>query len=69
MATLPDSIRRLSEAEKFELLDALWVDLEGHSYTISPEQAEELDRRIAAYEEDPPAGSTWDQVKAGLPKR
>jgi putative addiction module component (TIGR02574 family) len=69
MATLPDSISSLSEAEKFELLDALWADLEAHSSTLSAEQAEELDRRIAAYEKNPPAGTPWEQVKAGLPKR
>ncbi len=48
MATLPNSIRSLSEAEKFELLDALWVDLEAHSYTMGAEQSKELDLRIAA---------------------
>ena len=69
MATLPDSISSLSEAEKFELLDALWADLEAHSSTLSAERGEELDRRIAAYEKNPPAGTPWEQVKAGLPKR
>jgi putative addiction module component (TIGR02574 family) len=69
MVTLPHSIRSLSEAEKFELLDALWVDLEEHSYALSAEQAGELDRRIAEYEKNPPAGTPWEQVTAGLPKR
>jgi putative addiction module component (TIGR02574 family) len=69
MLTLPNSISALSEADKFELLDALWADLEAHSSTLSAEQAEELDRRIAAYEKNPPSGTTWEQVKAGLPKR
>ncbi len=69
MTTLPNNISSLSAAEKFELLDALWEDLEAHAPTISDEQAEELDRRIAAYEKDPPAGTPWEQVKAGLPKR
>lgn len=69
MASLPGNISSLSDAEKFELIDALWEDLEAHSHSVSPEQAEELDRRIAAYEKDPPQGFTWEQVKAGLPKR
>jgi len=69
MVTLPNSISNLSEAEKFELLDALWVDLEAHSDTISAEQAEELDRRITAYENNAPAGKPCEQVKAGLPRR
>jgi putative addiction module component (TIGR02574 family) len=69
MATLPNNISTLSPAEKFELLDALWEDLEAHEFTISSEQAEELDRRIAAYEKNPSAVTPWEQVKAGLPKR
>lgn len=69
MATLPNSISSLSPAEKFELLDALWEDLETHAFSISPEQAGELDRRIAAYEKNPPIGMPWERVKAGLPKR
>ncbi|MBB6145419.1 putative addiction module component (TIGR02574 family) [Silvibacterium bohemicum] len=68
-AALPSNISSLSDAEKFELLDAIWADLEAHAPALSPEQAEELDRRIAAYESDPPAGTPWEQVKAGLPKR
>jgi Putative addiction module component len=36
---------------------------------IDPEQAEELDRRIDAYERKPSAGTPWEQLKAGLPKR
>lgn len=69
MTTLPDNISNLTDAEKFELLDALWEDLEAHTSTLSAEQAEELDRRIAAYEKNPPVGLPWEQVKDGLPKR
>jgi putative addiction module component (TIGR02574 family) len=69
MATLPNSISGLSDAEKFDLIDALWQDLETHRPGLSTEQAEELDRRIAAYEKNPPVGTSWEQVKAGLPKR
>jgi putative addiction module component (TIGR02574 family) len=69
MATLPDNISSLTAAEKFELIDALWEDLESHASTLRAEQAEELDRRISAHEKNPPAGTTWEQVKAGLPKR
>jgi putative addiction module component (TIGR02574 family) len=69
MATLPGNISGLSDAEKFDLIDALWQDLESHPSALSTEQTEELDRRIAAYEKNPPVGATWEQVKAGLPKR
>ena len=69
MATLPHNISNLTDTEKFELLDALWVDLESHGFELSSEQTGELDRRIDAYEVNPPVGTTWDEVKAGLPKR
>jgi putative addiction module component (TIGR02574 family) len=46
----------LYAAEKFELLDALWEDVETHAPALSSRQAEELDRRIAAYEKNPPPG-------------
>jgi putative addiction module component (TIGR02574 family) len=69
MATLPANIGSLSASEKFDLLDALWEDIEANSPALSAEQAEELDRRIAAYEKNPPSGTPWEQVKAGLPKR
>jgi putative addiction module component (TIGR02574 family) len=69
MASLPNNISSMSAAEKFELIDALWEDLEAHASTLSAEQVEELDRRMAAYEKNPPTGTPWEQVKAGLPRR
>jgi putative addiction module component (TIGR02574 family) len=69
MATLPNEISGLSDAEKFDLIDALWRDLETHPPALSAEQSEELDGRIAAYEKNPPVGTPWEQVRAGLPKR
>jgi putative addiction module component (TIGR02574 family) len=62
MATFPNNISSLSAAEKFELLDALWEDLEAHSSALSAGHAEELDRRIAAYEKNP---TYRDTVGAG----
>ncbi len=69
MPTLPSNVSSLTAAEKSELIDALWEDLESHGYTLSPEQAEELDRRIDSCEKNPPTGIPWEQVKAGLPQR
>jgi putative addiction module component (TIGR02574 family) len=33
---------------------------------LTEAQATELDRRLATYEADPQAGSTWDEVKTRL---
>ena len=68
MPTLPSNVSSLTAAEKSELIDALWEDLESHGYTLSPEQAEELDRRIDSCEKNPPTGIPWEQVKAGRSK-
>ena len=69
MATLLNSISSLSEAEKYDLLDAIWEDIESHASRLTAEQAGEIDRRVEAYEKDPSDVMTWEQVKAGLPKR
>ena len=68
MATLPKNISMLSDVEKFELLDAIWSDLETHPSALSTAQSEELDARVAAYEQDRSAVVAWDLVKAAQPK-
>jgi putative addiction module component (TIGR02574 family) len=47
----------------------LWGNLESHASALSAEQAEELDRHIAAYEKNRPMETPREQVKAGLPRR
>jgi putative addiction module component (TIGR02574 family) len=69
MAILPNNISSLSEAEKYDLLDALWEDIEAHASGLSAEQTEEIDRRVPAYEKEPSDVTSWEQVRAGLPKR
>ena len=69
MSTLPSQISGLSIAEKFELLDALWQDIEAHTPALSEEQSAELDRRMASYEQNASDIVPWEQVKADLFKR
>jgi hypothetical protein len=47
VATLPANISGLSDAEKFDLIDALRRDLETRSPALTAEQAEELDARAS----------------------
>lgn len=69
MSTLPSQISGLTVAEKFELLDALWLDIESQIPALSEEESAELDRRMASYERDPSAAVPWERVRAGLFKR
>lgn len=67
MTNLPAEISRLSVADKFELLDAIWEDLAVHApAALSEEQSAELDRRVARYEQNPSAVVPWEAIKAGL---
>lgn len=66
MSALPHGIASLSVAQKFELLDALWEDLEAHTPPLSADQEAELQRRVAAYEQDPSSVIPWEQVSARL---
>ena len=69
MSTLPSAITNLSIAGKFELLDALWQDIESHAPVLTDEQSAELDRRMANYEQDPSTVIPREQVKADLLKQ
>jgi len=61
-------IDRWSVAERILLAEAIWdsipVDEEQHPLTDA--QSADLQRRLAAFEADPNAGSTWEEVKARL---
>ena len=63
-----DDIRSLSVAERILLVEEIWDSIadvpECGSLTV--EQINELDRRLAADDANPTAGFTWQEVKAGL---
>lgn len=70
MANLPAEISRLSVADKFELLDAIWEDLATHAPAeLSEEQSAELDRRVARYERNPSSVVPWEAIKTDLLKQ
>jgi putative addiction module component (TIGR02574 family) len=61
-------IDRLSVAERLLLVEEIWDSIadEGNDLPLTESQKADLERRIAAYEADRTAGSTWEEVKARL---
>lgn len=61
---------RLPPDERAELAIALWESLSdaerNTNLALSPEQAEELDRRWAAHLENPGSVIPWDEVRRKL---
>jgi putative addiction module component (TIGR02574 family) len=60
-------IEKLSPAEKLDLINELWDSLEADEFPLTPEQTEELDRRMAAADTEP--GVPWEEVRARLERR
>ncbi len=61
-------IDQLSVAERILLVEEIWdsVAEEVNASELTQAQKDELDRRLAAMESDPQAGSPWEEVKARL---
>jgi putative addiction module component (TIGR02574 family) len=70
MSTILQSlgIDRLSVAERLLRVEEIWDSIadEGNDLPLTESQKADLDRRIAAYDADRTAGSTWEEVKARL---
>ncbi len=70
MASPKIDITRLTPRERLDLLEELWDSLDpNEAAPISPELAQELDRRASEAAADPDGGRDWDQVKADLKRR
>lgn len=69
MRQLPEEIGNLSSAEKFDLLDALWENLEACAPALPEEQEAELDYRVARYEQDPTNVIAWEHVREVMADR
>ena len=70
MASPKIDITRLTARERLDLLEELWDSLDpNEAAPISPELAQELDRRASEAAAAPDGGRDWDQVKADLKRR
>ncbi|MES9993422.1 MAG: addiction module protein [Candidatus Thiodiazotropha sp.] len=61
-------IQSLTISERILLAEALWDSIvaEESKIKLTETQKDELDRRLAAFEIDQDAGSSWSSVKARI---
>jgi putative addiction module component (TIGR02574 family) len=61
-------ILKLSVAERIQLVEDIWdsIAAESDALELSPEQCDELDRRLGDQEANPAVGRSWGEVKARL---
>ena len=65
---LIEAAKGLSLPERIELMDALWESMveDGYEPPLTDAQAEELDRRLKAHQENPDDVVDWETIKAEL---
>ncbi|MDH5805695.1 MAG: addiction module protein [Gemmatimonadota bacterium] len=58
----------MTATERLELAEELWNSLETDpsALPLTDEQAQELDRRVAAYHADGESGRPWEEVLAEI---
>jgi putative addiction module component (TIGR02574 family) len=63
---LRDELRKLSLAERLELVEELWASIaaeyEHELFPLTDEQRAELERRLAEADADPAGGAPWEEV-------
>jgi len=64
-----DAINKLSVDDRLDLIGELCDSLEGAELPLTDEQAEELDRREATFEQDRAESITWEELKARIERR
>ena len=65
----PDEIVRLSPPERLALIAQLWDSLDHDQIPLTPEQRDEINRRLSTLDLDRENGITWTALKAELEER
>jgi putative addiction module component (TIGR02574 family) len=68
--SLPIDFKRLSVAERIQLVEEIWDSIVEENAVLPPTtaQREELDRRLDSLEREP-GGNTWDAIQKRLLER
>jgi putative addiction module component (TIGR02574 family) len=62
-----DELMKLSPAERIQLAQDLWDSITPEEMPpLTPEQIEEMERRLAEHEKDPGSAVPWEEVRARL---
>ena len=66
--TQVSEIFQLSIAERIQIVEDIWdsIAADAGNITITTAQKQELDRRLAAYRQNPTEGISWDELKKKL---
>jgi putative addiction module component (TIGR02574 family) len=68
--SLLKALLELTPAERIELAEALWDSIgPAEMPPLTPEQRQELDRRLADHERDPSTAVPWEEVLVRLRSR
>jgi putative addiction module component (TIGR02574 family) len=68
-AEVLEQIDKLPLAERQEVAEIVLQKYGNLDDALTPEQAAELDRRLAEFENNPHDGIPWEQVEADINKR
>lgn len=72
-AALRDELRKLSLAERLELVEELWdsiaAECEHESFPLTADQRADLERRLAEADADPAGGAPWEEVLERIRQR
>jgi len=64
---LLDELKQLTAAERIQLAEDLWDSITPEEMPpLTPEQIEEIDRRLAEHQRDPTTALPWEEVRSWL---